>query len=90
MVFRGSWKRGRELWIDCGGTLQQEQNRIVAISTNFEMNLLALKQDLRRPGWFLFHSETSDETYIILMAFSVSYVAYLSIGMVVVRILFCV
>jgi hypothetical protein len=25
-----SWKKNRELWIDCGGMLQQEQNRTVA------------------------------------------------------------
>jgi hypothetical protein len=65
MVFRESWKRSRELWIECGGMLQQEQNRTVAASISFGMNLPASKQDLRRPGSFVLHNEISDEVNVI-------------------------
>jgi hypothetical protein len=65
VLFRESWRRSRELWIDCGGMLQQEQNRTVAASISFGMNLLASKQDLRRPGLFVFHNELSDEVNVI-------------------------
>jgi hypothetical protein len=65
MLFRESWKRSRGRWIECGGMLQQEQNRTVATSISFGMNLPALKQDLRRPGTFVFHSDISDEVNVI-------------------------
>jgi hypothetical protein len=41
VLFRENWRRSRELWIDCRGMLQQEQNRTVAASVSFGMNLSA-------------------------------------------------
>jgi hypothetical protein len=71
MVFRESWRRSRELWIECGGMLQQEQNRTVAASISLGMNLPASKQDLRRPGLFVFHNEISDEVNVIFQFLSI-------------------